>query len=430
MPDLDQAQEDRINPIAERYYAGDKSALTSIFLSERVAKSIAGEKTLTSSFNLNKVLGILPFTPVVYSITCPLCITRENFASFKSLVSAGLVVPILLGRYSNYPDEVQSFVATHDHIYSEELDYFRGWSLGPMSDADTHASGHDIIARMETVVGDRRNQDKYLEVIGTFHENFFPYTNEDMLILELALEFCNKRRLSQLKRVGRLGSAINEFRTARALNAATLIDETELRNLPTDGGIYTDAARAASEDIKKLAAKGLGILVPTELPIEAYIEIVKDYQPRITATVNSVTPQQNVKDRAIHLYKNVTDINAEIDRLMRSRRFVALEACLNVYRNNALLLGGAAVAAAMGLAGSVLGCASAAAFAAGLKFAKRKGLIKEDASVQRMGRMIARDLQPYTDALMATYLGATGPAINVLSLRRRILNASTKQKSN
>jgi hypothetical protein len=424
MADLDHEQEERIKSLSERYYDGDKSAIHSLFISERVKETLVTEKIYLPSLDVPTILGVLPYTPVVYSITCPLCVTRDNFSQFKSLVSAGLVVPVLLAQYAGYPQEVREFITSHDHIYSEEFDYFRGWSLGEMSDAETHAQGHDLIGAMISCVEGRRNDSQYRDLIDTFHENFFPYTSEDLLALQLALAACESRKLGQLKRIERLGHAIYQFRTAMALKAATVFKGADFNSLPKGISAETEIARNASENWAIMAAHGLGIQIPTELPIEAYIELVKDYQPRILQAVKAVVPSDEGPARSVYLAKNISDINREIDRLMRSRRFVAMEACLGWYRNNALLFGGAVVAAALGLAGSLSGCATTIALTAGAKLAK--GKIGKNPPLARLSRMISRDLQPYTNSLMGKFLGGTPPAINVLSLRRRILNASQK----
>ncbi len=91
-----------------------------------------------------------------------------------------------------------------------------------------------------------------------------------------------------------------------------------------------------------------------------------------------------------------------------------------------MLVGGALLAAIMTVSGQIIPCAAVGAVAAGVKFAKQKGLVKANPSLHRLGRMIARDIQPFTNRLMQTYLRGSAPAINVLSLQRRIKKISAK----
>lgn len=177
-----------------------------------------------------------------------------------------------------------------------------------------------------------------------------------------------------------------------------------------------------------MAASGLGIRIPTDIPIETYIEIAKDYQPRISSTIRSISATQNDKSSLIDLSKNISSINREIDRVKGLRRFAVLEACAGFYRKNTLLIGGALLAAAMGFTTGLLGCAATGAVAAGRQLAKNKKWLPDNSSIQRLGRIVARDVQPYTDVLLKGYLGSTSPAIGVLSLQKRIEAASQKNK--
>jgi hypothetical protein len=90
------------------------------------------------------------------------------------------------------------------------------------------------------------------------------------------------------------------------------------------------------------------------------------------------------------------------------------------------LLGGALLATAMGLSGSLLGCATVGMAAASAKFAQKRGLVKDNPALRRFGQLIARDVQPYTNVLLRTYLRGSTPAINVLSLRRQFNRAAKK----
>jgi hypothetical protein len=126
------------------------------------------------------------------------------------------------------------------------------------------------------------------------------------------------------------------------------------------------------------------------------------------------------------LFGNVSAINSEIERIKGSRRYAVLEACVGFYKSNNFLVGGALLAASLGLAGSLLGCAAVGS-AVGAKLAKKKGLIPENEALGRVKRMVARDVQPIANRLLKSYLGASTPAINVLSLQRTMQLASEKR---
>jgi hypothetical protein len=56
-------------------------------------------------------------------------------------------------------------------------------------------------------------------------------------------------------------------------------------------------------------------------------------------------------------------------------------------------------------------------------FAKKKGWVGKNKGMDRFGRAVHLDLQPYMDRLVAKYVGSYVPAINVLSLRKKIADS-------
>jgi hypothetical protein len=100
-----------------------------------------------------------------------------------------------------------------------------------------------------------------------------------------------------------------------------------------------------------------------------------------------------------------------------------LDACVGFYRDNKLLAAATMLAGSLGMAGSLAGCLTAGGAAVGASIAKSKGWLKTNEGSERFRRMVSRDLQPAVDLFLKTYLGTTAPAINVLSLRKRIASA-------
>ncbi|MDT7814813.1 MAG: hypothetical protein QOJ42_4729 [Acidobacteriaceae bacterium] len=78
------------------------------------------------------------------------------------------------------------------------------------------------------------------------------------------------------------------------------------------------------------------------------------------------------------------------------------------------------LAGSLGLAGSLAGCVTAGGAAIAASVAKKKGWMKSAEATDRLRRVVNRDLQPAVDLFLKAYLGAKAPAINVLSLRKRI----------
>jgi hypothetical protein len=199
-----------------------------------------------------------------------------------------------------------------------------------------------------------------------------------------------------------------------------------LEKLPSQSIGEISEAKNASSDLKAMIARGLGIRVPVDIPIDRYVELVRDYQPRISDAISSIAPREITAQGAEDLLADVAKINLEIERIKGTRRYAVLEACVGFYRSNSFLVGGALLAASLGLAGSLLGCATVAS-AVGARVAKKKGLIPENPALGRVKRMVVRDIQPVANRLLKSYLGGSTPAINVLSLQRVMQTASEKK---
>ena len=89
--DIDSFQKERLNRLHERYRDhNDPPKIDEVFSSPGVVATVGSPKVIVSSFNKEALLGLLPFSPVVYNVVCPGCFTRENFEKFKSLVTSGL----------------------------------------------------------------------------------------------------------------------------------------------------------------------------------------------------------------------------------------------------------------------------------------------------------------------------------------------------
>jgi len=417
MADFDAVEKKRIDQY--RKTDGDYSH---VFKCEGVVKTLYVEKSFLSTYDEKQVLGLLPFTPIQYSMVCPGCIGKANFPKFEALVRHGRIIPVLRAPYAEYPEAIRNVVVAHDHVSVHEFEFFRVNNI-PCT-TESHARGHAAIDEMESIVAGRRNEETYLEEIHHLAWRFMPYPETDLELFRIANDACKSRKLGSLKKLSKMGSAIYELRSAQAFKAAPVIGRAELGSLPNFGPETSEASRV-SEDLQQMAAEGLGIRIPLDIPIEQYIEIAMDYQPRISEALKGVMPNYRNANTS-DLSKKVSSLNREVQRLKSLKRYAVMEACVGFYKGNGPLYGGALLAAAMGIAGSILGCV-AVSTVAGTKIAKRKGWLKENAALARLGRMISRDLQPYTDVLLKTYLGGTDPAINVLSLQRRI-SAATGRK--
>ncbi len=426
--DFDSLQRDRVQRfVNDNIGSGNYEGL---FSSERVTTTLHQQKMVLNGFKPEKIKAILPFTPVVYAPICSKCVKPSDFAAFKTLVEAHLIVPVLIGRYDYFEENMKSFILAHDHISSMELSgylYLNASTRGLRPQCP-----HCLYNQIDGVCADKKGEPeskKYETSLRQFIGSLDPFPQSDRKLIELAITYFEKRELKKLNQLTKMGHLIEQIRRDEALNSPVLMEDTDLLNLPENVSETIDEAHAKTASLRKIAADGLGISIPTDMPLEPYIELVKDYQPRISATIESVLKAGGKEASVLDVSNNIVAINSEIERIKGTRRYAVLEASVGFYRNNKLLAAATMLAGSLGLAGSLVGCIAAGGAVVGAGVAKKKGWMKSSEERGRLRKIIDRDLQPAVDLFLKAYLGSKSPAINVLSLRKRIAASNERVSS-
>jgi hypothetical protein len=277
----------------------------------------------------------------------------------------------------------------------------------------------------------RSDAAEYRSILEYFVRNMEPFPESDVDLLELGFRCCAEGRLSDLRQLRQMSSVISDIRVGEVFNSPILLKDADLSALPANVSPAITEGRSQAARLQKMVAEGLGLSIPREIPIDIYIELVRDYQPEICKTIKSILGSGGGEASILDASRSIIAINTEIERIRNLRRYVVLEASLGFYRNNRMLTNATLIAGALGLTGSLFGCAVVGGTALGSHLAKKKGWLKGSEAVERLRRLIARDLQPAVDLVLKAYLGASAPAINVLSIRKRVqsaeLNASPRR---
>jgi hypothetical protein len=424
----DRAQLERMKKVASRFEEGESLSVAEIFSSRRVIETIDREKLFLESFKLEQILAVLPFSPNLYVGVCPRCIDGTNFHEFSALAKAGLILPILKGRYEDYDPQVVEVICRYDHMCSYEYRFYRSMAVSARSQR----------ALCEHCVGERRNElvklvkgrrgapeirDRIDQIFSCLH----PYVHPDYTLLESLEEALRARNELALTQLSLLAGRIQSLRSAQAFDSSLLLDASDLESLPAGVAADVDNSKSLALDLKRQMSEGLGLVVPVNLPIETFIGLVRDLQPQIVALLNEEVcaakgPGANGPEGTM---LKIADINREIERVQTLKRYAAVEVAVAIFKRHQSLAASALIAAALGLGN--WGCASAVAIGAATDFVKKRLSLRGEGQwleksepVQRLAQMIMRDLQPGLDKLVAKYAGAGFPAIRVMSLRRSI----------
>jgi hypothetical protein len=257
---------------------------------------------------------------------------------------------------------------------------------------------------MSRAISKRRGAPLFRFEISRLQQNIFPVIYPDYTLLDRAVAACKKRNFSELNQLVKLSEGIYQLRSAQALRSAVTLDENAISRIPDGISTETDEALRLMADMRRLAAQGLGLTIPVDMPLQRYLELVKDYQRPIselvaTLSISGQPPKFSPED----FVKKINQLNGEIDRIRNLKRHVVLEASIAMFRQHKGLIATALLASALGLAGTLVGFASAVAASAGVKVARKRGWLIENPGAQRVKEMILRDLQPHMDKLGELY---------------------------
>jgi hypothetical protein len=256
-----------------------------------------------------------------------------------------------------------------------------------------------------------------------------PYVSPDFALLDDLKEAVRNRESDKLDALTELSELIYQYRSAQAFNSPVTVNGGNLSNLPS--GIFRggDQAIEISSDLDKKIAEGLGLTIPGNLPLEQYIELSQDFRKRIVSLTRKIAKSASrnaATAEADLLAKEIININSEIERIKGLNRNIVLQAAIEFYESNSMLVNTTLAAGAMGLSTGLPGCAEGAITAGAATIAKSK-FLKSSPATSRFARTIKNGVEPYLDKLVSKYLGTTTHAINVMTLRKTILDQSGSQ---
>lgn len=369
-------------------------------------------------------MALAPFTQNVYVTICPYCINPDNLEAFQKLVRAGIITPILVAPYGKYPEPVIEAIKGLDHISCYEFSFYRYLALTLATDEGVCVHCIDKYEdEIISIVKGKRGAPSCREHLGIVLQNLHPFIAPDFELLDdvkAAFQSFDQEHISQLSD---LSYTIRSTRTSQAFNAALTIKENEFSRLPKGIAEETDKARTATLELAKLVTEGLGLSIPIDIPTDNYIELITDFRPRIVSVLENAFSEavNDVGELSVkNLLSTVYEINREIERVKGLKRHMLLEAIVGFVNNNRAFTVSTLVAGAMGLGGSLVGCAGSVTAGIVTDMARKSGKLRGNISMERLGRKIHRDLSPSMDTLIAKYVGSSGVPIHVLSIRKQI----------
>jgi len=415
---LDKMHGERVGAAVKAINSGSDDAFEKLLLSERVAKDLDSQNVLLHSFNEDAIRAYLPYSERIYVLTCPACVTPENIQSYRTLLTSSSIVPVLGSSYNFYPDEFVDLTYSHDHVGAQE--YYALRSLFSGAGGYPRVCGHCVEERAKVIralVEKSDNRRIVPKNVRALLGNLHPYVEPDFALIDQLEEAIRLNQTEVARAIIDMTWTLSKMRSATAFNAPLIVPGEAFSGLPEDYSSDIDTVRSRAAESHKRISDGLGIRIPDGLPLEAYIELAQDFRPRIAAIIDEVVASSEDQSWQHSLDRQIMNLNAEAARLSKSKRYIALAAVVEFYRNNQIKLNAALVAGALSLSGGALACIGGAATAvAGV--AKNKGLVSTGPAINRATRTLKNSVQPSLDKLIGRYVGASPLAVSVVTLKK------------
>jgi hypothetical protein len=301
--EMDRVQRERVDSFMKSYHNSD-AKIERVFLSEKVYDTVKEEKVLLNSYDLSKILSFLPLSRNIYVSICPRCLSKGDVDKFRSLVERGVIIPALVAPYEQYQSTVQSLVTSHDHISYFEFSAFRSTVLRANVNKMicVHCAGlkRDDIVK---TINKHKALPTYKDGVNIIMRNLFPFIYPDFELLNSVHEAGKKGSKTRFEQLVRLSYMIKDVRSAQAFNAPIVMDESEISKIPAGFAKASDEALLMSAGISERISNGLGLKIPSDIPIEKYIEIDRDFQPKISVIINDIKKSSTSVDPIIAVAK-------------------------------------------------------------------------------------------------------------------------------
>lgn len=260
-------------------------------------------------------------------------------------------------------------------------------------------------------------------------QNLEPFFAPDYEILDEVQAAVAEKDTHSLGQLEEMSLFLKRLRAAQIWYSSMPVSATDIIDLPVKYVSDVGDARLVAGSLREFVSDGLGIKIPTNIPIEKYAELVREFQPAICKALSELlSGSERQPSDFSAVAKQISRVNAEIDRMKNLKRYMLLESVVETCANNKGLVAAGIITGALGLGGSLWGCVGAAgagvAGKAARKFGVLDGRVKLSGAkhLKKLGGAIHREIQPAIDRLLAVYLSSDVPSVSVLEIRRRLAN--------
>jgi hypothetical protein len=403
--------------------------LAEAFGSAKIRETLQEEKVFVPTFDEVRIRMSLPFNRHVYVQICPRCDCSKDINLVAPYVERAAFVPVLVAKYSAYPERFVRYITRIPHISSHEFHFYRHYSLVGQSD-DGVICEHCVKLRQKKLLEKVKRIDKpTIRIVDGFFEDLSPIAPSDEGLLQLLFDALASGDVDRVFDLYLLSSTIHKLRTAEAYGGRVSLGLHELEKVPQELINRHGLLTGQSPVMRALLAEELGLLIPTKMPAGAYLDIVLPHRERLLSVVDQALKEagDGKKASVASVVDCVGNINQEVQRFPHSRKFKAYRAAVSFAADHKAILGAMLAAGLFGLNGSLLGCLGSIAGGTGARILSKKFPIKvTNPQVKEFVDQVRKDLQPVFRGLLARYLGTNKLALEVWQMRQELVQRTTQ----
>jgi hypothetical protein len=330
----------------------------------------------------------------------------------------------LLRPYSDYPEKFVAEILKLPHINGHEYNVFRNATL--YSQADGAVCEHCVDTKREKLFHGIEADSTIGEILGSFFQLLVPFVDPDYELIGEMEKAIRDGDVARMRQIRDLAETIHKIRTSQAFSATVSVPFQQLQTLP-QGSVEERLIRPlSSHDVKNFVAEELGLLLPTEMGPEKYLEIVVPHRERLSGLIEDILTKPGTNSLQ-PVVETVETINDEIRSVQGKTRFLAYRAAVGVASGNQALIASLLVGGALAAGGHLGLCTATAVIGAGIKTLGKFTKIKASKVYQDAKKAVGRQLQPQVAKVLAKYLGITPRAVEVWQLRQQLIGDGSEK---
>jgi hypothetical protein len=410
----------RIDEISKSLSKNKKILITDAISNSTIASKFYNNKSIIHHFDRDKILISFPFNEEIYVTFCRNCIFRTSLEELKKFLEYHAFVPILTSSYAEYPEPFQNLFIQYPHISAYEFYFLRTQSLFAIA---TSGLCPHCVKRMKDEFKKTANQ--FIRgsnsVINTLFNNLYPYYNPDDELLYEFEKGLAKKDLTYLQQIYDLSESVWYERSSQVLNGRTLFQSSSLSMLTKRASIIIPSITKADVGlIESALAQNISIDIPIGTEISNYFKAIDPYRKDLTKIVESILEDSNKLSGlpSISINNSLSELNLQLNKINRNKRYLSYQAVLGFAKNNKLLLGSILIASIFGL---IPGCGALTATMA-VKLAIKSGKINMPSEAIPLVSEIKHSIRPHLSKLIAKYTCIDDRAIQLFEIKRSLQN--------